>query len=139
MVRSLVPLIFAALLVPTTAFGASDFGRDVYNVLPAGQDGAYPLTKHSADQLPLYDGLTPLYDQVKASDIPKYFKSERFGVIDKPERTERPRKGLKVVRDSWGVPHIYGKTRDDVEFGAGWVTARGRRPVHRRCRSWCRS
>jgi acyl-homoserine lactone acylase PvdQ len=126
MVRSLALLLFAALFLPTTAFGATDFGRDVYNVLPAGQDGGLPLTKHSTDQLPLYDGLTPLYDEIKASDIPKYFKPERFGVIGKPARTERPREGLKIERDSWGVPHIYGKTRDDVEFGAGWVTAEDR-------------
>jgi acyl-homoserine lactone acylase PvdQ len=126
MVRSLILFLVAALLVPAAAFGATDYGRDVYNVLPSGQFGGLPLTKHSADQLPLYDGLTPLYDQITAADIPKHFKSERFGVVGKVERTERPRKGLTIKRDSWGVPHIYGKTRDLVEFGAGWVTAEDR-------------
>ena len=24
------------------------------------------------------------------------------------------------------MPHIYGNTRDDLSFGAGWVTARDR-------------
>ena len=126
MARSLVLFLVGALLVPAAAFGATDFGRDVYNVLPAGQFGGLPLTQHSSDQLPLYDGLTPLWDQVTAADIPKYFKPERFGVIGKVERTERPAKGLTIQRDSWGVPHIYGKTRDLVEFGAGWVTAEDR-------------
>jgi acyl-homoserine lactone acylase PvdQ len=126
MARSLVLLLAFTFLVPATAFAATDYGRDVYNVLPAGQDGHFPLTKHSTDQIPLYDGLTPLYDQVTAADISKYFKPERFGVTGKVERTERPRKGLTIKRDSYGVPHIYGKTRDDVEFGAGWVTAEDR-------------
>jgi acyl-homoserine lactone acylase PvdQ len=126
MARSLVLFLVAALMLPASALAATDFGRDVYNVLPAGQAGGLPLTKHSADQLPLYDGLTPLWDQVTAADIPKYFKSERFGPVGKVERTERPRKGLTIKRDSYGVPHIYGKTRSLVEFGAGWVTAQDR-------------
>jgi acyl-homoserine lactone acylase PvdQ len=126
MLRSLVLFLACALLLPAAALGATDFGRNVYNVLPAGQFGGLPLTKHSSDQLPLYDGLTPLWDQVTAADIPKYFKPERFGVTGKVERTERPKKGLTIKRDSWGVPHIYGKTRSLVEFGAGWVTAEDR-------------
>jgi acyl-homoserine lactone acylase PvdQ len=126
MVRSLALILAVFCVVPAVASAATDYGRDVYNVLPAGQDGAFPLKKHSADQLPLYDGLTPLYDQISAADIPKYFKPERFGVSGKVERTERPRKGLVIKRDSFGVPHVYGKTRADVEFGAGWVTAEDR-------------
>src|SRR3954463_59022 len=126
MVRSLVLSVALALMLPATALGATDFGRGVYNVLPPGQFGGLPLTKHSGDQLPLYDGLTPLWDQVSAADITKYFKPERFGVVGKVERTERPRKGLVIKRDSFSVPHIYGKTRDLVEFGAGWVTAEDR-------------
>jgi acyl-homoserine lactone acylase PvdQ len=126
MARSLVLFLVAALILPAAALGATDFGKDVYNVLPAGQFGGLPLTKHSNDQLPLYDGLTPLWDQVTAADIPKYFKPERLSVVGAVERTERPRKGLVIKRDSWDVPHIYGKTRDLVEFGAGWVTAEDR-------------
>src|SRR5213596_1160108 len=101
MVRSLVLFLACVLVIPATALGGTDYGRDVYNVLPAGQYGGVPLTKHSADQLPLYDGLTPLWDQVTAADIPKHFKPERFGVIGKVERTERPRAGLVIKRDPW--------------------------------------
>jgi acyl-homoserine lactone acylase PvdQ len=126
MARSLVLCVFLFLLAPASALAATDFGTGVYNVLPPGEDGGLPLTKHSSDQVPLYDGLTPLYDNVTAADIPKYYKPERFGVVGKPERIERPRKGLKIIRDSWDVPHVYGKTRADVEFGAGWVTAEDR-------------
>ena len=126
MVRPLVLFISALLALPAAASAATDYGRDVYNVLPPGQAGDLPVTKHSADQLPMYDGLTPLWDRITAGDIPKYFKPERFGVVGRPEGTERPRRGLRIVRDSFGVPHIYGRTRDDVMFGAGWVTVQDR-------------
>ena len=33
---------------------------------------------------------------------------------------------LKIVRDRWGVAHITGKTRADVLFGSGYVTAEDR-------------
>src|SRR5262249_21627283 len=40
------------------------------------------------------------------------------------EVTGRP--GLTVTYDAYGIAHIYGTTRADVAFGAGWVTARDR-------------
>jgi acyl-homoserine lactone acylase PvdQ len=94
-------------------------------VLPPGQYGGQSPTANSTDQVPLYDGLTPLFDQIGSADIGRYFKSERFG---KPSggSTERPRPGLRIRTDRWGVPHVYGRTRSDVMFGAGWVTARDR-------------
>ena len=33
---------------------------------------------------------------------------------------------MTIYRDSFGVPHVYGKTRADTEFGAGWATAEDR-------------
>src|SRR5262249_60204641 len=41
-------------------------------------------------------------------------------------RVERPRAGVRILRDRWDVPHVYGKTRADVEFGAGYATAEDR-------------
>ena len=40
------------------------------------------------------------------------------------EPTGRP--GTTITYDEFGIPHITGATRDDVAFGAGWVTARDR-------------
>ena len=40
------------------------------------------------------------------------------------EQTGRP--GLRLVYDDYGIPHVYGETREDVAFGAGWTTARDR-------------
>ena len=28
---------------------------------------------------------------------------------------------VTVIRDEWGIPHIYGKTREDVSFALGYV------------------
>jgi acyl-homoserine lactone acylase PvdQ len=46
---------------------------------------------------------------------------------DRPAREEDTgRPGLTLLYDAYGVPHVYGATREDVAFGAGWVTARDR-------------
>ena len=42
-------------------------------------------------------------------------------------RRERvPRKGVRIFRDKFNVPHIYGRTNDDVTWGAGWAVAKDR-------------
>lgn len=39
----------------------------------------------------------------------------KFGTIDP--------KGIKIVRDQWGVPHIYAKTDAEVAYGLAWANA----------------
>ena len=39
---------------------------------------------------------------------------------------QRPRPGVVIERDRWGVPHVTGKTAADVAFGAGWATVEDR-------------
>ena len=34
--------------------------------------------------------------------------------------------GVTIRRDRWDVPHVTGRTRSDVMFGAGWATAEDR-------------
>lgn len=119
--------IAASLLLPSLAAAAQpQYGKNLYNILPPGQSGALPIDKHSTDQIPLYDGLTPLQGNVTDADIPKYFKNAQFGVQGPVEKTEHPRKGLTIQRDSFGVPHITGKTRALVMFGSGYATAQDR-------------
>ena len=120
---------FAALAGGVSAGEAArriDFAAVARNVLPPGQAGDLAMGRHSTDQIALFDGLTPLGANVTQRDLQRYFKSARFGVEGRPERTVRPRDGVRIVRDRWGVPHVYGRTRADVEFGAGWVTAEDR-------------
>ena len=35
-------------------------------------------------------------------------------------------KPVEIIRDRWGVPHIYAETQHDLFFAQGWVTARDR-------------
>ena len=68
----------------------------------------------------MYDALTPLFDDVDNGDLFSLFKSEKLSTKGQgPLKTERPRKGVRIVRDAFNVPHIYGKTNDAVTFGAG--------------------
>src|SRR5215216_2417616 len=103
-----------------------DFGKQTWNVLPPGQSGAIPPDRHSTDQLRLYDALTPLFDQVTAGDIRRTYKSARF-FAPRGGPIAHPKRGVTIRTDrKWGVPHINGRTRSDVYFGIGWVTARDR-------------
>jgi acyl-homoserine lactone acylase PvdQ len=60
--------------------------------------------------------------------VAKYYKDATFGVkADDVESTETPRPGVTIIRDkAYGIPHIYGATDEDVEFGAGYAGAEDR-------------
>ena len=65
---------------------------------------------------------------VTDADLRRFFKRETLGLApgERARSVERPRKGLTITRDRWGVPHVKGVTAEDVAFGAGWVTAADR-------------
>ncbi len=94
--------------------------------MPPGNYGGLPTTENSLDQLPLYDGLTPLRGDITDEDIENHFLPENFEPVG--EATDEPtgRPGLTINYDEYGIPHITGQTREDLAFGAGWVTARDR-------------
>ena len=125
-VVALVAVIAAAVPGAGETAPRIDFAAAAYGILPPGQSGDLRFPPTASDQLKLYDGLTPKAGSVAARDLGRYFKSERFGVAGKVVRVERPRAGLRILRDRWDVPHVYGRTRADVEFGAGWATAEDR-------------
>ena len=111
----------------STAKQTRDYAAVALNILPPGQSGSLSFPPTATDQAKLYDGLTPLFDQVAPANLTRYFKSEHFGLDGaKPTRTEHPGAGVTILRDRWDVPHVYGKTRADVEFGAGYATAEDR-------------
>ena len=119
--RTLFSLLAVALFASPAA--AADIAR---YILPPGNYGGVPFTVNSTDQLALYSGLTPLRDNITPADIDHFFLPEDFQPIlpAREEATGRP--GLTLIYDAWGVPHVYGRTRADVAFGAGWATARDR-------------
>ena len=118
----------------------ADDGGGFRNVLPPGSNGlangpelvAFLSTgarpAHNDDQRDMYADLVYAVPGLKDSDLDRFFKDASFGV--KPEdvaRTYQPREDVTVVRDaSFGVPHVYGSTRDGAMFGLGYVTAEDR-------------
>jgi acyl-homoserine lactone acylase PvdQ len=106
---------------------AKDFASTALNIVPSGEWGDLPVPKGADTQAKMYDGLTPLAGHVTTRDLSRYFKSERL--TDKGQghlRTERPRKGVRIVRDKFNVPHIFAKTDDLLTWATGWVTAEDR-------------
>jgi acyl-homoserine lactone acylase PvdQ len=139
-----VALIFAAALAPAASAAPSPFGTNdaggFRNVLPPGENGLDSvqqlfqyrgpgvLPAHFADQQPLYENLVYGAPTLTEDQIPNFFKDATFGVpADKIESTIEPRPGVTIQRDSaFGVPHIYGDTRPDTMFGAGYAGAADR-------------
>src|SRR3954463_508427 len=124
MLRRTSLALVAAFLATAGPAAAKDYAPDALNIIPSGQYGSVPIPDGADQQALMYDGLTPLFDQVTAPDLTKYFKSEALGAAGSPAPTTNeavPRKGVTIVRDAFNVPHITGKTHDDVTWGAGWV------------------
>jgi hypothetical protein len=99
---------------------------EAHYILPPGNYGGLPTTDESRDQLPLYDGLTPLRGDVTEADIDRYFIPEDLEPVGATREEPTGRPGLTILYDEYGVAHVHGETRADVSFGAGWVTARDR-------------
>ena len=76
----------------------------------------------------MYRDLVYATPGLKAERLPKYFKDSSFGVPDgQVERTYSPRGDVTIVRDKgFGVPHVYGATRDGAMFGLGYAAAEDR-------------
>jgi len=133
----------AALVAPQAAaaqaqpYGANESGT-FYNILPAGANGTDTLSQliqfetsktrppHNDDQLGMYSALTTAAPNIQASQITDYFKDATFGVkAGDVESTESPEPGVTIEFDKgFGVPHVYGDTRPELEYGVGWATAR---------------
>jgi acyl-homoserine lactone acylase PvdQ len=121
-------------------YGTNDAGG-FRNVLPPGENGLdnlqqllkfrgfeHILPPHFADQQPLYENLVYGSPTLTEAQVPLYFKDATFGVpAGEVESTIEPRPGATIVRDkAYGIPHIYGETRADTEFGAGYAGAQDR-------------
>ncbi|HET8567223.1 MAG TPA: penicillin acylase family protein [Solirubrobacterales bacterium] len=120
-------------------YGANDSGG-FRNLLPPGENGLDSfqqllefkglgkLPPHFADQQPLYENLLYAAPGLTEAQIPSYFKDATFGVpAGEVDSTIEPRPGVTIVRDkAYGVPHVYGDTRADTMFGAGFAGAQDR-------------
>ncbi len=127
MSRFVVAVLAVCALVAAVFAPAASAQEDTARyILPPGNYGGVPFTANSTDQLPLYSGLTPLRDDISMDDINSHFLPENFAPIGATHEEDTGRSGLQLIYDSYNIPHIYGDTREDVAFGAGWATARDR-------------
>ena len=135
----LLALPAGARAAPTPQpYGANDAGgfRDVLPPGTNGFDNAVQLGQflstgerppHNDDQMGMYTNLLYAAPGLTTAAVSDYFKDSRFGAL--PENRERkysPRGDVTIVRDHFGVPHIYGATRSGAMFGIGYVTGEDR-------------
>src|SRR5437588_2564557 len=123
--RRLAPLaLLLRLLAPAAAQAASsDIAR---YVLPPGNYGGLPTGPHSLGQLPPYSELTPLRRHVSMRDVFNFYLPMDFRPIGATQAEPVGRNDVTVNYDAWGIPHIKGRTRAGMEYGAGWVMAKDR-------------
>jgi acyl-homoserine lactone acylase PvdQ len=138
---SLLLIAFAApgAMAASQPYGTNDAGG-FRNVLPPGENGLDTLSQifsfrsngaippHFSDQQPLYENLVYGSPELSDDKVPLYFKDATFGVqAGDVASTIEPRPGVTIVRDAaYGIPHIYGDTRADTMFGAGYAGAADR-------------
>jgi acyl-homoserine lactone acylase PvdQ len=138
-------LLLAALAVSVAQaapqpFGTNDAGG-FRNVLPPGENGLDTLSQifafksnpkaippHYADQQPLYENLVYGAPGLTEAQIPNFYKDATFGVHGEELESEiEPKPGVTIQRDkAFGIPHIYGDTRADTMYGAGYAGAQDR-------------
>jgi acyl-homoserine lactone acylase PvdQ len=123
-------VVVVALVLALSPLGATtprDYAAQAWTILPPGENGSVSFDRNTRDQAKLYDALTPLRGAVTQKTIERLFKPAPLGIGNaKPVRVERPRAGVTISRDRFGVAHVDGKKDTDVAFGAGWVTAADR-------------
>ena len=115
-------------------------GRGFFNIVPPGSNGNANAVQlgaflsggqrpsHNNDQRDLYANLIRQSPTLNPSAIESVFKDGSFGVRPgQIERTYSPRGDVTILRDSaYGVPHIYGSTREGTMFGVGYAAAEDR-------------
>ncbi|MDP1847808.1 MAG: penicillin acylase family protein, partial [Solirubrobacteraceae bacterium] len=88
--------------------------------------GARP--PHNDDQRDMYARLLSATPGVTNENLGLLFKDASFGIAPgDQDRAYSPMSGLTITRDSsFGVPHVYGTTRQAAMFGLGYVAAEDR-------------
>jgi acyl-homoserine lactone acylase PvdQ len=127
-----VAVVVGAMLVfaPVASAGdqatpPKDYSGTALNIIPSGQPGQVPPPPGADTQALMYDGLTPLFDNVTNSDLTKYFKSEKFGTSAVKDEIV-PRAGVAIIRDKYDVPHVYADDHAGGVWAAGWIAAEDR-------------
>lgn len=114
-----------------------DYGVYLSLVPPGSADvnGAIPDDPNWLNQLPMYENLVfsesyPTPGELSDDDlVPAYFKDEAFlpeDSFDSVRTISDDTFSARLGRDDFGVPHVFGDTRQDVFFGTGYATGEDR-------------
>ena len=118
-------------------------GGQVFNIVPPGETGTYNTAQflqaqaglgtpaHTDDQEKMYADLVRVAPNLSASAVSSFYKDAAFYTdaihAERVETFPAPHSGTVILRDSqFGVPHIFGVTRADTEFGSGYASAEDR-------------
>ncbi len=136
------------------AYQENDYanGRS-FNIVPPGQSGFENTAdvidflangnrpEHQYDQNDMYANLVYATPGLQESQILDYFKDASFGVqpsdieatttpncvvVSAPSAASDHCDDVTIVRDQFGVPHVYGQDRAALMFGLGYATGQDR-------------
>ena len=136
-------VVLAGVATPAGATpGASGKHGDqpgVMNVLPPGQSGSVnaaeaalaqtgTLPENFANQLEMYDAFNRADLSALTEDqLGNYYKDAPLTLKNADAvRIDKPKQGVVVKWDDFGVPYIEGKTREDAAFGSGYAGTKDR-------------
>jgi len=147
-------VVVAGLSAPATAApaggGAAGEYPGVRNILPPGQSGSINAAEAAqvtagdpqnrvavdgknapanfANQLEMYDALNHAdLGGLTDGQLSSFYKDAPLTLSNKDAvRTDRPKDGVVIRWDSFGVPYIEGKTREDAAFGSGYAGTKNR-------------
>ena len=143
--------VLAGVMAPA---GATPAGPGEYpgvrNILPPGQSGSINAVEAAqvaagdpqgrvavdgqnappnfANQLEMYDALNHAdLDGLTDGQLSAFYKDAPLTLSNRDAvRTDRPKSGVVIRWDSFGVPYIEGKTREDAAFGSGYAGTKDR-------------
>ena len=147
-------VVMAGLSAPAAATPAGTAAAGEYpgvrNILPPGQSGSINAADAAivaagdpqgrvavdgknappnfANQLEMYDALNKAdLGKLSEGQLSSFYKDAPLTLKDKDAvRTDRPKSGVTVRWDSFGVPYIEGATREDAAFGSGYAGTKDR-------------
>jgi acyl-homoserine lactone acylase PvdQ len=110
------------------------------DILPPGENGNETLADivgyqlfgirppHNNDQLAPYNNIVSSYTGLTDAQIDSFYNNASLGVAaSQVASVQTPETGVTIVRDkATGIPHIFGTTRAETEFGAGYAGAEDR-------------
>lgn len=124
------------------AFGEGE-SSSAQDLAAFSANGAPPAS--DVNQGPLYGGLEQAWPGFTAGGLDRYYKDSGFAAVSAPSTiagvlgqlgqtvtgsppaAETPAQGVTIMRSTpYGVPRIYGDTRAETMWGAGYVTAESR-------------